>query len=88
MRFFTTTLTSGTLSISAIDGAMFVSIQTDSTSGSASVLGNIPFKQVNPSAVTLGAGQGVNLSALSPASPLDGVTITWLAGSVDVVVGF
>jgi hypothetical protein len=88
MRFFTTTLTSGSLSISAIDGAMFVSIQNDSTTGSCTVGGNIPFKGVQPTAVTLTAGQGVNISALSPASPLDGITITWVAGNVDVLVGF
>ena len=88
MRFFTTTLTSGSLTIGSVDGAMFVSIQNDSTTGSCTVAGNIPFKGVNPSAVTLTAGQGVNISALSPASPLDGITITWVAGNVDVLVGF
>ena len=87
MRFFTKTLTSGSIAISITDGAMFVSVQCDSTSGSATVLGNLPFKGVSPDAVTLSAGQGVNISALSPASPLDGITITWVAGTVDVLIG-
>lgn len=88
MRFFTYTLTSGTIQIDGIDGAMFVSVQCDASTGSCSVAGNIPFKNLSPNAVTLSAGQGVNISALSPASPLDGLTITWLAGSVDVLIGF
>jgi hypothetical protein len=37
--------------------------------------------------VTLGAGQGVNLSTTSPNSPLDGLTITWISGSVDILIG-
>jgi hypothetical protein len=88
MRFFTTTLTSGSLAISSVDGAMFVSVVTDSTSGSATVSGNFPFKGLTSTAVPLGAGQGINISALSPASPLDGITITWTGGTVDILVGF
>lgn len=87
MRFYTTTLTSGSLSIAFNDGAMFVSVQTDSSSGGANILGNLPFKGLQPSAVSLGAGQGINISALSPASPLDGITITWTSGSVDILIG-
>jgi hypothetical protein len=88
MRFWTYTLTTGNVTISTLDGAMFVSVQCDPVSGSCSVLGNIPFKNTNPNAVTLTAGQGVNISALSPASPLDGITITHIAGNVDILVGF
>jgi hypothetical protein len=88
MRYWTYTLSSGSLVINAVDGASFVSLQCDSSSGSCSVLGNIPFKGVNPNAVTLTTGQGVNLSSSSPQSPLDGITITWIAGTIDIVVGF
>lgn len=87
MRFYTTTLTSGSITINITDGAMFVSVQADPTSGSATVLGNLPFKGLSPSAVSLSSGQGINISALSPASPLDGITITWVSGSVDVLIG-
>lgn len=88
MRFWTYSLTSGSLVINAVDGASFVSVQNDASTGSCSVLGNIPFKGINPNAVTLTAGVGVNFSASSPQSPLDGITITWIAGVVDIVVGF
>jgi len=88
MRFFTTTLTSGTLSIGLTDGVMFLSVKTDSVSGSATISGNFPFKGVNSTPTPLGAGDIANMSALSPASPLDGITITWVGGNVDVILGF
>lgn len=88
MRFWTQTITSGSLTIDFNDGAMFISIITDSTSGICQVDGNIPFKGLNSQPVTLSAGEGINISALSPASPLDGITITHVAGNVDLLVGF
>jgi hypothetical protein len=51
-------------------------------------VGNLPFKGLLPTTVNLSAGQGINLSAMSPASPLDGITITYGSGSVDVLIGF
>jgi len=88
MEFWTYTLSSGSLQINRVDGAQFVSVQTDSTAGQATVLGGISFKDLPANAVTLTAGQGVNFSASSPASPLNGITITWVGGSVDIIVGF
>jgi hypothetical protein len=88
MRFWTYTLTSGSITINQIDGAMFVSVQCDSSSSSCQVLGNIPFKQLEPIPVTLTTGQGINISALSPASTLDGITITRLSGNIDILIGF
>lgn len=88
MRFWTFTLTTGSVTIDSIDSVMFISVQCDAVSGSCSVLGANPFKGVAPNAVTLSAGQGVNVSALSPASTLDGLTITHIAGNVDILIGF
>ena len=88
MKFWTYTLSSGSLTINAADGAMFLSLQTDSTSGQCTVLGGIPFKTLSPQAVSITAGQGINLAAINPSSPLDGITITWVAGNIDIVVGF
>jgi len=87
MRVFTYTLTSGSITISQTDGVMFLSVQC-ATSSSCTVLGNLPFKNLTPATVTLSAGQGINLSALTPISPLDGITITNTSGSVDVLIGF
>lgn len=88
MTFWTYTLSSGSLTINARDFAYFLSLQADNTSGACTVLGGIPFKGINSSVVNITAGQGINLSALSTSSPLSGITITWVAGTIDIVVGF
>ena len=88
MRFWTQTITSGSIYIDFNDGAMFVSIITDPNGGVCEVNGNIPFKGFPSQAVTLSSGEGTNISALSPASPLDGITITHISGNVDLLVGF
>jgi hypothetical protein len=66
---------------------MFLSVQC-ATSSSCTVLGNLPFKGLTPANVTLDASQGINLSALTPVSPLDGITITRVSGSIDILIGF
>jgi len=91
MRVFTYTLTSltpATIIINQNDGVMFLSVQSGASTGSCTVLGNLPFKGLTPATVNLSAGQGINLSALTPVSPLDGITITWGSGTVDVLIGF
>jgi hypothetical protein len=88
MRFWTYTLTSGSITLNKEDGAFFISIQTQATSSACSVLGAIPFKTINPTPVILQDGQGANFSAQSAASVLDGITITWISGSIDLIIGF
>jgi hypothetical protein len=88
MTFWTYTLSSGSLVLNGSEGASFISIQTDPANGSCTVLGGIPFKGLQPVAVPLSIGQGINLSANSPVSPLAGITITWVAGTIDIIVGF
>jgi hypothetical protein len=87
MQIYTTTLTSGVLALNREDGAIVISIQSK-TGGEALFTGNLPFKGVTPTPITLTAGQVFNYSAASPSSPLDGITITWVAGDIDIVVGF
>lgn len=88
MEFFTTTLTSGSLSFAAANGATFVSIQCDSSTGSCTILGGISFKGVASQSITLTAGQVASFAASSPQSPLNNLTITWVAGNIDIIVGF
>jgi hypothetical protein len=88
MTFWTYTLSSGSLVIDGASGAAFISIQTDPANGTCSVLGGIPFQGINPVAVPLSLGQGINLSSNSPQSPLAGITITWISGTIDIIVGF
>lgn len=87
MQIYTTTLTSGVLTLQRTDGAQVISLQCK-TGGEALFTGNLPFQGVTPTPITLTAGQVFNYSASSPSSPLDGITITWVAGDIDIVVGF
>ena len=89
MRFFTYTMTSGSVVISYPMGVQYVSIQADqATKGSFSVLGNIPFNGLQPNSVTIPSGNGVNFRAETPNAPLDGLTISWISGNVDMIIGF
>ena len=87
MQIYTTTLTAGTLVLNREDGAQVLSIQAQGD-GQCLFTGNLPFKGETPTPITLSGGQVFNYSAASPSSPLDGITITHVAGSVDIVVGF
>lgn len=87
MQFYTTTLNNGeSLIIQRADSAQMVSVEPNGSS-SATFLGNLPFKGIEPSAITLGANQILTISSSTPASPLDGITITCTSGTVDIIVG-
>jgi hypothetical protein len=86
MRFYTTTLSSGTFTVSASDGAIMISIQANASSG-CTILGGTTFKGQQSSAFTLSDGQGLTLTAENGSNPLDGLTITRTSGTIDIVVG-
>lgn len=89
MKYFTTTISAGqSLNIDRSDGAMFVSVLCDASTGACTLTGTIPFKGNNSSAVALTAGQGFSLAAENSGSPLDGVIINATAGTVAIIVGF
>lgn len=87
MQIYTTTLTSGELVLNKADGAMTICIQVN-TASSCLLTGGIPFKGETPTPITMDANQVFNFTAASASSPLDGITITWVSGSVDIVIGF
>lgn len=87
MQIYTTTLTGGTFSLERADGAQVISIQVKDAS-QCLFTGNLPFKAVSPTPITLTEGQVFNYSASNPTSPLDGIVITHVSGSIDIVVGF
>lgn len=87
MKFFTTTLTSGTFLVAAAQGASLLSIQPQDSS-SCTILGGIAFNGLEPSAISLSNNNALTLTSASPNSPLDGITITWIAGTVDIIVGY
>jgi hypothetical protein len=87
MKFFTTSLTSGTFAVAADQGASLLSIQPQDAS-SCTIIGGIPFNGLQPSAITLSNNNALTLTSASPNSPLDGITITWVSGTVDILVGY
>lgn len=87
MKFFTYSLTSGTLTIDKADGALWLSVITGGSSSSCTVTGNISFKGLSPTAVSLSNGQGFTLGA-EPFSAIDGVVVTFGSGTVSVLIGF
>ena len=87
MKFFTTSLTSGTFVVAASQGASLLSIQPQDSS-SCTVLGGIAFNGLQPSAITISNNNSLSLTSSSPSSPLDGITVTWTAGTIDIIVGY
>lgn len=89
MNTFTTKLTSaGSIVFNQADGAQSVSVQCSSAGGSCTFLGSFPFKGLTPQAITFSNGEGVTINNNdNPTVALDGITITWVSGTVNVVVG-
>lgn len=86
MRIYTKTLSSGTLSVATADGVTQISIQANNSS-SATIIGNFPFQGVAATNITLNDGQSITL-VTAPNSPLDGMTVTWVSGTIDILIGF
>jgi hypothetical protein len=87
MKFFTTTLTTGTFLVAASQGASLLSVQPQDSS-SCTILGGIAFNGIQPSAISVSNNNALTLTSSSPSSPLDGITITWTAGTIDIIVGY
>jgi hypothetical protein len=85
MRYFTYTLTTGSIYIQNTDGASFLSIQCGA-SDSCTLQGNLSFKGLSSNAVSIGNNQGISLAS-PPTSSLDGITITHVSGNVDILIG-
>lgn len=71
---WTYTLTNDSLSISASDNAIRISVI--SRLGTISVQGSGSFKGIASDPISLNEGQGVTLTASVTSNPLDGITIT------------
>ena len=85
MRLFTYTLSSGSVTINASDGVTMLTVQS-ATNGSATITGNVGFQNLSFSSITIASGQSFTITTPTN-SPLDGVTIAWVSGSADIVIG-
>jgi len=78
-NFFTKTLTSDSLTISASDNVTKVSVIC--RQGSITYRGNLRFQGAASEPITLEENQGVTLTASATSNPIDGITITSASGS-------
>lgn len=86
MRIFTHTLSSGSITIRNSDYVTQLSIQANDSS-SCTILGSgTSFQSLSPNAITLENGENMTLTAPDNA-PLDGITITWVSGTIDILIG-
>ena len=91
MNTYTSQITSGStasqklITLSPEDGVVSISVQASSV-GVVNVLGTYQFQSLTPSNIVLSNGQGVTLSSHSTNSPLSGITIQWVSGTVQLVI--
>ena len=87
MQVYTTTLSAGEITINKEDGVSQLSIQPNADSACL-FTGNMTFKGANSTSLALGETQVFTVSSQTASSPLDGITITWVSGTVEIVMGF
>ena len=83
---FTYTLTGGSLTITAADNIIRLTVLC--RQGSVTFLGSASFQGIAPNAITFAPNQGVTISAPSVGVPIDGVVISAPTGGdiADVVL--
>jgi hypothetical protein len=86
MVCFTKNLTSGSLTISKNQGASFVSVLPN-TSSSCTIIGGVGFGGSQSEAMTISAGEVWSFGSENTQNPIDGITITWVSGTVKVCIG-
>lgn len=83
---FTYTLSGGSLTITASDNVLRLTVLCKQ--GSVTFLGSANFQGISPNVITFTQNQGVTISAPSTSVPIDGVTINAATGGdvADVVL--
>lgn len=87
MNFFTSTLTSGSIVIGTANGVSQLTV-APRVSSSCTILGNMTFQGSNSATIPIAEGETFVISSSSPMSPIDGFTITWVSGGIDIMMGF
>jgi hypothetical protein len=86
MQIHTRTLNAGdTLNITKSLGVYSLSYLVNSSS-SGTILGNLTINGVQSTEVVQSANQGATFTAGSIVSPLDGITLTCVSGTMDVIL--
>ena len=75
-----------TITINRSDNVLGLSVQASTSGGSFTFLGNYSFQGASGEVITLTDGEGINLYSTTPASPLSFITITWVSGTVNVLI--
>jgi len=86
MRLFTKELNSGSITINQTDGVTAFTVQANSSS-SCNITGNISFQGMSSGNLLLENGESFTQTS-TPNSPIDGVTITWVSGTIDLLITF
>lgn len=85
-RLHTQVLSSGSVTIEYQDGVTSFTVQANASS-SCTILGNLSFKGVPSAGVILENGE--SYTQQSPTNtPIDGITITWVSGTIDLLISF
>ena len=88
LNVFTYTLTGTSMTISASDNVVRISILC--SSGVITIEGNVTFKGLTSNAVTLAAGQGITITSPNVSLPLDEFVIDAPTGgdAADLVISY
>jgi len=86
MKIYTKSLTSGSFTIDAAKGVLLLSFKT-AASSSCTFSGDGTFGTDSSETQSFGASDGLTLTSQNPQSPLQGVTITWVSGTVNIICG-
>ena len=86
MVFHTRKLTTGTLTINRSGGVSLVSVQAQDSS-SCTVQGSVGYDGVNSDALTIQNGQIFTVASQNSQNTIDGLVITWVSGTIDIVLG-
>lgn len=86
MNVHTRTLTAGqSLALTPSDLVLQISVLV-AASSSATVLGTLPVGGTAGSAIALSENQGFSISSALPNSPISGLTVTCVSGTVDIML--
>lgn len=84
---FTKQITSSqTINITSSDSVMAISVQAATGGGDFTITGSSTFQGISSNPLALTNGQGITLTAPNFATPLSGITITWVSGTVQLVL--